>query len=196
MKSFLAIFLLSLAASGAAQQADIAALGRRCLPMAPLSTLNAIVRVESGGNANAMDIDFPKSLLKRWRLPDGTLRLKRQPATPEEALAWLRYFEQHAISVDVGLMQVSTAEAHKRGVAPESLLDPCNNLRTGWEILKEAYQAEVRIYGPGQTALQHALSCYNTGNTDRGFDNGYVQRVLAALSQLPNPSRPKEAKRR
>jgi type IV secretion system protein VirB1 len=196
MKSLLAIFLLSLAASGSAQQADIAALSRRCLPMAPLSTLNAIVRVESGGNANAMGIDFPTSLLKRWHLPAGTLRLKRQPSTPEEALAWLRYFEQHAISVDVGLMQVSTAEAKRRGLAPESLLDPCNNLRAGWEILEEAYQAEVSKYGPGQTALQHALSRYNTGDTNRGFNNGYVQRVLAALSQLPNLSQPNEGKRR
>ena len=196
MRPFLTICLLFLAASGAAQQADIAALGRRCLPMAPLSTLNAIVRVESGGNANAMDIDFPKSLLKRWRLPNGALRLKRQPATPEEALAWLRYFEQHAISVDVGLMQVSTAEAERRGVAPESLLDPCNNLRAGWEILEEAYQTEVSTYGPGQTALQHALSRYNTGDTERGFDNGYVRRVLAAFSERPDPSQPREEKRR
>jgi len=196
MKTILAIFLLLLAASGAAQQPDVAVFGTRCLPMAPLSTLNAIVRVESGGNANAMDIDFPKSLLKQWRLPDGTLHLKRQPATPEEALAWLRYFEQHAISVDLGLMQVSTAEAERRGLAPETLLDPCNNLRAGWKILEEAYQTEVRTYGPGQTALQHALSRYNTGDTERGFDNGYVQRVLAALSQLPNPPQPKGGKRR
>ena len=196
MRPFLTICLLFLAASGAAQQADIAALGRRCLPMAPLSTLNAIVRVESGGNPNAMDIDFSKSLLKRWRLPNGALRLKRQPATPEEALAWLRYFEQHAISVDVGLMQVSTAEAERRGVAPESLLDPCNNLRAGWEILEEAYQTEVSTYGPGQTALQHALSRYNTGDTERGFDNGYVRRVLAAFSERPDPSQPREEKRR
>lgn len=196
MRHFLTICLLFLAASGAAQQADIAALGRRCLPMAPLSTLNAIVRVESGGNPNAMDIDFTKSLLKRWRLPNGALRLKRQPATPEEALAWLRYFEQHAISVDVGLMQVSTAEAERRGLAPESLLDPCNNLRAGWEILEEAYQTEVSTYGPGQTALQHALSRYNTGDTERGFDNGYVRRVLAAFSERPDPSQPREEKRR
>ena len=196
MRPFLTICLLFLAASGAAQQADIAALGKRCLPMAPLSTLSAIVRVESGSNANAMDIDFPKSLLKRWRLPNGALRLKRQPATPEEALAWLRYFEQHAISVDVGLMQVSTAEAERRGLAPESLLDPCNNLRAGWEILEEAYQTEVSTYGPGQTALQHALSRYNTGDTERGFDNGYVRRVLAAISELPDPSQPREEKRK
>jgi hypothetical protein len=66
-----------------------------------------------------MQIDFPKTLLKRWRLPEGILALKRQPANAQEALEWLRYFEQHSISIDVGLMQVSTAEAHKRGLDPE-----------------------------------------------------------------------------
>jgi type IV secretion system protein VirB1 len=166
---------------------DIAALGRKCVPEAPLSTLNAIVRVESGSNLSAMQIDFPKMLLKRWHLPAGTVALKRQPANAQEALAWLRYFEQHAISVDIGLMQVSTAEAHKRRLDPESLLDPCTNLRAGWQTLEDAYRIEVATYGPGQTALQHALSRYNTGSTARGFDNGYVQRVLATLRRLPSP---------
>jgi type IV secretion system protein VirB1 len=196
MRAFLTAILLSIATSSLAQDADIAALGRLCVPEAPLSTLRSIVRVESSGNPNAMQIDFPKTLLKRWRLPEGILALKRQPANAQEALAWLRYFEQHSISVDVGLMQVSTAEAHKRGLDPESLLDTCTNLRAGWHILEDAYRIEVRTYGPGQTALQHALSRYNTGDTGRGFDNGYVHRVLAALHRLPTPSQSEEEKRR
>lgn len=196
MKTMLTAVLLVLVTYGRAQSVDIAALGRKCVPEAPLSTLNAIVHVESGGNQSAMQIDFPKTLLKRWHLPEGILALKRQPANAQEALAWLRYFEQHSISVDVGLMQVSTAEAHKRGLDPESLLDTCTNLRAGWRILEDAYRIEVRTYGPGQTALQHALSRYNTGDTGRGFDNGYVHRVLAALHRLPTPSQSEEEKRR
>jgi len=50
---------------------------------APLSAF------ESGGNPNAMQIDFPRALLKQWHLPEGTLRLKRQPTTEREALEWL-----------------------------------------------------------------------------------------------------------
>jgi hypothetical protein len=42
----------------------------------------------------------------------------------------------------------------------------------------------VRAYGPGQAALQHALSRYNTGDTNRGIDNGYLARVMAALKRL------------
>ena len=93
-------------------------------------------------------------------------------------------------------MQVSSDEAKRRKIDPESLLDPCTNLRAGWQILEDAYRIEVITYGPGQTALQHALSRYNTGDTARGFDNGYVQRVLAALRRLPSPSQSDPEKRR
>jgi len=186
MKTMLAAFLLVLVSYGRAQTVDVAALGRKCVPEAPLSTLSAIVRVESGGNLSAMQIDFPKMLLKRWHLPAGTVALKRQPVNAQEALAWLRYFESYGIYVDLGLMQVSSYEAKHRKIDPESLLDPCTNLRAGWQILEDAYRIEVATYGPGQTALQHALSRYNTGNTAWGFDNGYVQRVLAALHHQPS----------
>jgi len=185
MRILTAVFLLGTAANLPAQRLDFAALQSRCLPTVPLNTLNAIILVESGGNPNAMQIDFPRALLKRWHLQEGTLRLERQPATEREALEWLEYFERHNISVDLGLMQVSTAETHRRGLPPESLLDPCFNLRAGWQILDSAYQLETKTYGPGQEALQHAISRYNTGDTQRGIDNGYLARVMAALKQGP-----------
>jgi len=185
MKILTALCLLCCAANLRAQRLDIAALQSRCLPGVPLTTLGAIIRVESGGNPNAMQIDFPRVLLRRWHLPEGALRLKRQPVTQREALVWLNYFERHGIFVDLGLMQVSTAEAQRRGLPVESLLDPCFNLRSGWQILDSAYQLEMKTYGPGQEALQHAISRYNTGDTQRGIDNGYLARVIAALKQSP-----------
>ncbi len=185
MRILTAVFLLGTAANLPAQRLDFAALQSRCLPTVPLNTLNAIILVESGGNPNAMQIDFPRALLKRWHLQEGTLRLERQPATEREALDWLEYFERRNFSVDLGLMQVSTAEAHRRGLPPESLLDPCFNLRAGWQILDSAYQLETKTYGPGQEALQHAISRYNTGDTQRGIDSGYLARVMAALKQGP-----------
>jgi type IV secretion system protein VirB1 len=196
MRTLTAICLLCFAVNLPAQRLDIAALQSRCLPAVPLTTLSAIIRVESGSNPNAMQIDFPRALLKQWHLPEGTLRLKRQPATQREALEWLDYFERHGIFVDLGLMQVSTAEAQRRGLPVESLLDPCFNLRVGWQILDSAYQLEIKTYGPGQEALQHAISRYNTGDTQRGIDNGYLARVIAALLQSPATTSPTKRKDR
>jgi type IV secretion system protein VirB1 len=185
MKTFLAVSLLLLPSVVGAQNTDVARLQSTCLPAAPLSTLRAVIQVESSGNPNAMQIDFPKALLKRWNLPEGTLRLKRQPTNQHEALDWLAHFQSYDIFVDLGLMQVSTAEAKRRGISPTSLLEPCTNLRVGWQILEDDYRIEQRTHGPGQEALQHAISRYNTGDAQQGIANGYLGRVLAAVRRFP-----------
>lgn len=167
-----------------AEATTLAQLRDRCAPTAPLTTLAALIITESGGNPNAVQVDFPNALLRRWRLPPGTLRLQRQPNDVREAGEWIAYLNARRISVDVGLMQVSTHEAMRRHISPAVLLDPCANVRTGWSILEDDYKIEVNHFGPGQVALQHALSRYNTGNTNRGIDNGYFARVTAALRSL------------
>jgi type IV secretion system protein VirB1 len=184
MKSFLVMTLLLLPVAALGQNTDVTRLQSICLPTAPLSTLRAVIQVESSGNPNAMQIDFPKTLLKRWKLAEGTLRLKRQPANQHEALDWLRYFQRYHIFVDLGLMQVSTAEAKRRGISPETLLEPCTNLRVGWQILEDDYRIEQKTHGTGQEALKHAISRYNTGDTQQGIANGYLGRVLAAVRGL------------
>src|SRR6202161_1288342 len=185
MKAFLTVSLLLLPSALRAQNTDVARLQSTCLPAAPLSTLRGVIEAESSGNPNAMQIDYPKALLKRWNLPEGTLRLKRQPANQREALDWLTYFQSYDIFVDLGLMQVSTAEAKRRGISPETLLEPCTNLRVGWQILEDDYRIEKKTFGAGQEALQHAISRYNTGDTRQGIVNGYLGRVLAAVRRLP-----------
>ncbi|HEV2136997.1 MAG TPA: transglycosylase SLT domain-containing protein [Terracidiphilus sp.] len=167
-----------------AQTSNLVQLRDRCAPTAPLSTLAALIKAESGGNPYAIQIDFPNALLRRWRLPPGTLRLQRQPNNAQVAGEWIAYLNARHISVDVGLMQVSTDEAVRRHIPPVELLDPCANVRTGWAILEDDYKIEVNHFGPGQIALQHALSRYNTGDTNRGIDNGYFARVTAALRRL------------
>ena len=193
--AFIAMMLFS-SASTYAETANLSQLRDLCVPSAPLVTLAAIVSAESGGNPNALQLDFPHSLLRRWQLPPGTLRLMRQPNSATEALEWIDYLNARHVSVDVGLMQVSTDEATRRHISPAALLDPCTNVRTGWAILSDDYQIEVRTYGPGQAALQHALSRYNTGDTNRGIENGYLAHVMAALKRLagmPNPNQSRNA---
>lgn len=75
----------------------------------------------------------------------------------------------------------------------EQALDPCTNLKLGAAILSENYRLAANKFGAGQRALQAAISAYNTGNHIGGFQNGYVQKVLAAaggggVEQIPtNP---------
>ena len=184
MRTMAAFFAILSGALCHAQRLNLIQLRDRCTPLAPLITLAAIISAESSGNPNALQIDFPNALLHRWRLPAGTLRLQRRPRDAAEAGQWIAYLNDHHISVDVGLMQVSTDEAIRRHILPTALLDPCTNIRTGWTILQDDYQIEVNQFGPGQAALQHALSRYNTGDTNRGIDNGYLARVMTALNGI------------
>jgi type IV secretion system protein VirB1 len=184
MKILVACSAILSAALCHAQTMSLSQLRDMCAPTAPLSTLAAIISAESSGNPSAIQIDFPKALLRGWGLTPGTLRLQRQPIDANEAGEWIAYLNAHRISVDVGMMQVSTDEAVRRHIAPNALLDPCTNIRTGWSILEDDYKIEVNRFGPGQVALQHALSRYNTGDTNKGIDNGYLARVTAALRRL------------
>ncbi|UWZ85110.1 transglycosylase SLT domain-containing protein [Occallatibacter riparius] len=193
--AFIALAIL-LPAQSFAQTVNLGQLRDRCVPTASLATLSAIVHAESSGNPIALQLDFPNRLLRQWQLPPGALRLMRQPSNVKEALEWIDYLNAWHVSVDVGLMQVSTEEAMRRHIPTAALLDPCTNIRTGWAILSDDYELEVRTYGPGQAALQHALSRFNTGDTNRGIDDGYLARVMAALKQLshlPNPTRSSRA---
>jgi type IV secretion system protein VirB1 len=106
-----------------------------------------------------------------------------------QGLEWLAYFQSHEIFIDLGLMQVNTAEARRREISPASLLELCTNLRVGWQILEEDYRIEEKTYGPGQEALQHAISRYNTGDAQQGIANGYLRRVLAAVRRLPGETK-------
>ncbi len=194
MKTACIAIAVLLAVRSHAEMLNLRQLRDRCAPIAPLATLSAIVNAESSANPIALQLDFPGRLLRQWQLPPGTLRLMRQPSNAKEALEWIDYLNAWHVSVDVGLMQVSTDEAARRHVPAAALLDPCTNIRTGWAILSDDYQLEVRTSGPGQTALEHALSRYNTGDTNRGIDNGYLARVMAALNRLPGVSDPNQSK--
>lgn len=126
-------------------------------------TLEAVMRVESGGNPLAINVNH---------LPGPQPR----PATLAEAVTTAKSYLARGYSVDLGLMQVNSRNLTALGTTIEQVLDPCANVRAGAAILTANYAEAVRSRGEGQGALQAALSAYNTGNFYRGFENGYVAR--------------------
>lgn len=105
----------------------------------------------------------------------GRIYLRRQPRTKQEAVRWAQELDASGITVSVGLLQVNT---ERGGHSVEELLDPCTNLKLGWNIFAAAYRQEVRLIGPGQRALLTALAAYNAGSPRGGFRNGYVFSVM------------------
>jgi type IV secretion system protein VirB1 len=76
-------------------------------------------------------------------------------------------------------MQVNVETAEQFHLKPEQLLDSCTNLRVATAILIRLYTESAREMGEGFSALDVALSLYNTGDSGAGFQNGYVADVYA-----------------
>ena len=158
----------------------------RCAPGAPADTLLAIAKTESGLDPNAISINHPKAAA-RLAGEDGELILAKQPKNLKEAKSWLHWLAVHRYTVSVGLMQVNVETARQFHLTPEQLLGSCTNLRVAATILIRLYTESAREMGEGFSALDVALSQYNTGDPATGFQNGYVAKVYAHADRSTSP---------
>lgn len=152
-----------------------------CAPNVAPVTLQAMARVESADNPLAIHVNG--------------IRVQPVPArNAEQAARAAETYIARGYSVDIGLMQVNSRHLAALGVTVEQMLDPCRNITAAATILTADYAAAARARGDGQSALQAALSAYNTGDFHRGFANGYVVRyyrpggVPAPIGGVPQAS--------
>jgi type IV secretion system protein VirB1 len=149
----------------------IAAALLACAANVAAPTLEAIIAVESRGDALALHVN-------------GVASQPPRPRAAKQAARLAEVYIEAGYSVDLGLMQVNSSELAFLGYTVEQVLDPCTNIRAGGRILASEYSAAAHVLGVGQPALQAALSAYNTGNFERGFANGYVARYYRASRML------------
>jgi type IV secretion system protein VirB1 len=143
------------------------------------TTMDAIVRVESGGNLLAIHVNHLQG---------------RQPtaATVPEAASIIRHYMAAGYTVDIGYSQLNSANLLRLNYSVEDALDRCKNIAGGGAILSGFYGKAVQQFGEGQRALMAALSAYNTGDLQRGFANGYVGKyyIHAPLPSSLAPALP------
>jgi type IV secretion system protein VirB1 len=138
--------------------------------VAPL-TLTSIAQTESGFQA--------------LTIHDNTTRTTGTPATPDVAVQIATRLLEAGHSVDLGIMQINSANFAKLGMTVESAFDPCKSISAAAAILSGSY-AGGDTHTAQQAALRVAVSEYNTGDAARGFANGYVHKVeLAAQHVVP-----------
>ncbi len=142
-----------------------------CMPNIAPATLEAVIAVESRGDPLAIF--------------DNTTRRSWHPLDQGEAIALAQHLVAAGHRVDLGLMQVDSVNLPALGLSIAQAFDPCTNIRAGGTILTADYAYAVRLIGPGQAALKIALSLYNTGDTQRGFRNGYVARYYGGPGGVP-----------
>ena len=129
------------------------------------TTLEAIIRVESGGNPLAIHVNH-------YSGP------QLHPENVDNAVLLAKAFIARGYRVDLGIMQITDANLPGLGFTIEQAFDPCLNIKGGAAILTEFYSAAIARYAAGEPALEAAISAYNTGTFWRGFRNGYVASVI------------------
>ncbi len=153
---------------------DLLALNLNCAPNIHPQTVLAIQHVESQFNPNAIHINHKN------------LRLKRQPANQQEAVLWSTWLMNKGYSIDMGLMQINSSHLNKQHWTVQQIFEPCFNLKAASQILTENYQRALNVEPNPQTALLLALSAYQTGNFHKGFQTGYVGKVINAAQLMQN----------
>jgi type IV secretion system protein VirB1 len=136
-----------------------------CAPNVAPSTIQAIIKVESAGNPLAININTKNGVGLR-----PTIKI----TTAQHAIAVTYAAMQLGHTVDLGYMQVNTANLKWLGYTVEDMFDPCKNITAGARVLEAAYAQMLPRHRNEQAALAAALSIYNTGNARNGFMNGYV----------------------
>lgn len=195
-KGLAAVLLL---ASMQSMASEMETLLTECVPTVHPSTMGAIIRTESRGNAYALSDDGPSHL--PWRVRKTMLR-SFNPSTREEAIRITNRLIKDGHIVGLGLAQVNSRNLAKLGLTVEQALDPCTNLNAGGQILTKFYLRAFRKYGNPDKALIAAISAYNTGDFVAGIENGYVGKVVRAGYTVPplrvgraNSNAPKTASR-
>lgn len=168
----LPVALASLPAAGRAERLDIASftdLARRCGSSVDSFTLAAVAKTESN--------------FRTLVVSDNSTRRAREFDSIDQAVALADNLVARGHSIDLGLMQINSANLSRLGYTSRDALDPCKSISGGALILSRNY-ASIRNVGNPQVALRHALSQYNTGNIRAGYRNGYVRRVEQAAHSL------------
>lgn len=158
--------------------AAIFALASQCAPTVAPETVAAIIQTESGGHVFALNVN-------------GGPRPARQTSAAQAAETAQRYIAA-GYSVDLGLGQINSHNMRWLGLTWETVFDPCTNVAAIGRVLTLNYNS-VKAGRDPQTALRIALSMYNTGSQSRGFNNGYVAKVvgnagIADVGMLPDPA--------
>lgn len=149
-----------------------------CAPSVHPQTMAAVVSVESSGDP--------------WAIGDNDAHRSYHPPTYGAAVSIAYTLLAQGHNLDLGLGQVNSIHLREYGTTPESLLQPCANLRVASDILYKDWRNAESRFGATRLALDRAIGAYNTGSLFAGEQ--YRSRVVDAASTLvfqPSPYYPR-----
>ena len=146
-------------------------LAAACAPSIDQGVLLSVAKVESGFEPLAIGVNSKP-------------RRSLAPISRQQAVDTASKLIAAGANIDLGLGQINSRNLAPLGLTVSDAFDPCINLASSAKILIEGYGRSGSQRGQEHQALLTALSLYNTGHRRRGFENGYVARVVRTASQL------------
>lgn len=122
-------------------------------------------------------------------------RLSYQPKTLAQAVTAVKALSAAKKNYSMGLVQVNKQHMKRFGFTPETIFEPCANVRAGAVIFQECYNLAKSKIGNSPQTYGMALSCYYSGNFSTGFKRygndklPYVTAVAQRMKTYDN--RPK-----
>lgn len=169
LRTFVLSFLLISFNAHSATKEDVLETIEQCAPLSYKKIMKSIALRESSFNPFAINLN-------------GAEFSKRHIRSKEEATRFLEMLKTSDVNFDAGLMQINSYHFRSggylsgMGYAYLDLLDPCKSVVMSSLILKEAHDRTGDIIS--------ALSIYNTGNSKKGLENGYVEGVIKNLERF------------
>jgi type IV secretion system protein VirB1 len=146
-------------------------LAQACAPAVAASTLLAVAQAESGYEPLAIGVN-------------GRRPARIIAPSKGEAITIAERLIAAGGAPDLGLAQINARNLAWLGLTVADAFDPCRNLAASARVLAAGYDRAGPQPGAEQAALRTALSYYNTGDPQRGFHNGYVAKVTAAVGRI------------
>ena len=130
-----------------------------------------------------LSVAYHESRLDTLAIGDNTTGRRFHPRSRQEAVQTALTLIASGHSIDMGIGQINSRTAPGLGLTVFGAFDACQNMAAAGAMMERSYR-KVAGAGSAQRSLAAMLSIYNTGNSWRGFGNGYVGRVYRAAATI------------
>lgn len=131
-----------------------------------------------------LSVAYHESRFDTLAIGDNTARKSIHPKSRMDAVAIAQDLIARGHSIDMGIGQVNNRTAARLGLTIFAAFDACANMAAAGKLMEANYQSVAKKGGNTQQAVAAMLSMYNTGNTWRGFGNGYVGSVYRVAANI------------
>lgn len=167
------------------ESAILLSLAQECQTRVDTDVIQRLIRIESSGNPYAIAVKG--------------VPIVQQPKTTQEAVQAAQQLDKLGFNYSVGLMQINHTNFEKTNLTIETAFDYCKNIEAGSQIFNECHDRAKNKFKDKskEEILNHAASCYYSGNFEYGFKKegknnvSYVEKFNGVMASNKAKLKPK-----